>query len=123
MEAQHFCGRILSDDHVAAALLHGRVSRVVWVAFWCLTSLLLVSGVVRAIGLSTSPNPTLFLIAASIALFPIGRKFGLQQRARRLYAETHSSSDVAEFSCSEEGFSARSAGGDNSLAWSGLSQW
>lgn len=81
-------GRLLADDHAAAALLHARVSPAVWIVFWPLALLPLVSGLIHAVGVTAPPDRTLLFIAASVILMPISFRFSVQQRARRLAAST-----------------------------------
>lgn len=116
-------GAVLSDDHVAAARLHHRTSLVVWIAFWTLAALLLVSGVIRAIGISTPPDPTLFLVAGCVALLPVGRRLGIQRRAERLFAETRSSSEKLDLSFADDALTVRSARGSSTIRWSDLHKW
>jgi hypothetical protein len=123
MEALTVSGTILSDDWVAAARLHHRTSRIVWLVFWPLVGLLLVSGVIRAIGITTVPDPTLFLVAAVVALLPLGRSFGIQRRAQRLFAETRSRSATLDISFVGDGLTVRSSHGSSTIAWSDLHKW
>lgn len=84
----------------------------------------LVSGVIQAIGISSKPNPTIFLIAGAVATFPISRKLGLQMRARRLFAETRARAERTEFVFSETGIVMNSSRGTgNPIAWSELHKW
>lgn len=122
METIRLTGRLLADDHAAAALLHSRVSPMVWVAFWPLAALLLVSGVLRAVGTTSPPSNTLLFIAVFVALIPLGRRFGVQQRARQLYAETRGE-HALDLAFGEDAISARSAHGDSTLPWSNLFKW
>jgi YcxB-like protein len=115
-------GRLLADDHAAAALLHARVSPAVWVAFWPLATLLLVSGAIRAVGMTAPPDRTLLFVAAFVALLPVCRRLGVQQRARRLYAETRDHQDV-EIWFEDNAISMRSARGHVTLAWSAFYKW
>src|SRR5262245_4309291 len=123
MEALTISGSILSDDHVAAARLHHRTSRIVWIAFWPLAGLLLASGAIRAIGISTPPDPTLFLVAASIALLPLGRRLAIQRRAHQLFSETRSREATLDLSFADDGLTVRSSRGSSAIAWSDLHKW
>jgi hypothetical protein len=115
-------GHLLADDHAAAASLHSRLSRAVWLAFAPLAILLLVSGILRAIGTTTAPDNTLLFIAVFVVLIPFGRHFGIRRRARQLYAETRGE-HLLDISLGEDAISVRSSRGGLTLPWSDLHKW
>jgi len=122
VETIRLSGHLLADDHAAAALLHSRVSPAVWVAFWPLATLLLVSAILRAVGTTSPPSNALLFIAVFVALIPLGRRFGVQRRARQLYAETRGE-HALDISFGEDAISARSPHGNSTLPWSALFKW
>jgi len=115
-------GTLLADDHAAAALLHARVSRVVWIAFWPLALLLLVSGILRAVGTTAPPDKTLLLIAAFVVLLPLGRHFGIQRHARQLFAETKGAHRL-DISLGEDVITVSNERGNWTLPWSDVHKW
>jgi len=123
MDAFTVSGVVHSDDHVAAARLHHRTSPIVWFAFWPLAGLFLVSGVIRAIGISRPPDPTVLLLAVGFALLPLGRRLGIQRRAQRLFAETRTRSPSLDIAFADDGMTVRSSSGSSTVAWSDLHKW
>jgi YcxB-like protein len=122
VETIRLSGHLLADDHAAAASLHVRVSRAVWFAFAPLATLLLASGILRAVGTTSPPDNALLFIAVFVVLMPIGRHLGIQRRARQLYAETRGEHHL-DISLGEDAISVLSPRGKLTLPWLDIHKW